>query len=163
MRTARMLAVGMLALGVGEAAPASPVAQAAAAASGETSGQGQSQGQVIKVKPGERKGNGDVTVANNSEKADAKIEGPSYPNKTTVTTDKDFTGTISGVDTGDTVDLGASQDDVVINATGGTVLMSKGSNVTVNVAPLNAAAVTVKMPGGGTMTVQPGSSVNLKT
>lgn len=150
-----VLAVGMLVLGLGNVLAASP--------GSETVSEEKTEDSTIKVKPGERKGNGDVTVTNHSDKADAKIEGPKAPNNTTVTTEKDFAGVITGVDEGDTVDLGLSQNDVEIFATGGNVIVQKQSNVTIQVkASSGSNGVTVTMPDKSTVTVKSGS-ISLKT
>ena len=120
------------------------------------------------VKPGESHENEDGVNVENSMKSggDAKVN-PKKGNKnsaTTVTTKSRFDGTISGLDSNDTVNMGSSNTGEV-KGDGGRVNLSGGCRVTVTntSTALNPKIMTVSLPSGATATVAPGSSTTFNT
>lgn len=123
-----------------------------------------------KVKPGESHKNEDGVELTNDEDSsgDATID-PEHGDdgsSTTVDTKTGFEGSVTGIDANDVVDLGSSNT-ASVAGTGGTVVMSGGSNVTVtNTTPagtVNADVITIDMPSGTKLTVHPGSSITVET
>jgi len=126
---------------------------------------GGDQANGITVRPGETKSNDDVEVQNTSplRTTTARITpGTENPNgKSKVKTKSKFQGTISGVETGDTVDLGSSNENVTVNTEGGTVNVgSNPQNVTVNnTADAGGPSTTVNTSDGTAISLPPGSSM----
>lgn len=122
-----------------------------------------------KVKPGESHKNEDgVELTNDEDSGGNATIDPEHGDdrsSTTVDTKTGFEGTVTGVDANDVVDLGSSNT-ASVSGTGGTVVMSGGSNVTVtNTTPAetaNAGAITIDMPSGTKLTVHPGSSITVE-
>jgi len=120
----------------------------------------------INVKPGEDEGNGDVSVDNNSnnsgENARITPPGTSNPDSTSsaVNTDTGFEGVVSGIESGDTVELG-SANTATVTCVGGSVVMGGGSTVTIHNNGTAGAKATpiVVTTQGVTVQVPPGSPV----
>jgi len=123
----------------------------------------------ITVRPGETKSNGDVTVTNTSplRTTTARItpggEPPPDKANSKVKTKSKFEGTVDGVGTGDTVDLGSSNKNVTINTEGGVVNVgSSPHNITINNnAPPGGASTTVNTSAGTSISIPPGSSITI--
>jgi phosphohistidine swiveling domain-containing protein len=135
-----------------------------------------------KVKPGDAPfTNGDVTVTNGTDKdgnplnsrGDATVtpEDGNANSSSTVTTDRNFKGTITGVETGDTVIVG-NDNDADVGTTGGRVelgrdcfgtTVSNSSTIPGSNPPVpNTQPTYIKMPGQNQWeTIPPGSSINI--
>lgn len=122
-------------------------------------------GRSKKVKPGECHENSDgVTVCNDKDSSgNAKVNPKSGTSgsETTVTTGTGFEGSIDGIDSNDTVDLGSSND-ATVSGNGGTVNTGGGSTTTVTNGT-GGGDMTVNTPSGSTVTVPPGSSATVTT
>ncbi len=113
------------------------------------------------VKPGKEHCNGDVCVKNESTGSQDANVTPAKGDKdtaTTVDTDTNFKGSVTGLDSNDTVNVGSSGT-VTVTGTGGTVSAKGGSTVTVNNdAPAGGGGViTVALPGGAKIEVPAGA------
>ncbi len=117
------------------------------------------------VKPGMSHDNGDVVVMNdmNSE-GDITVD-PKTGNansSTQVDFRSDVTGSVTGVDPNDTVNL-PSNSTATVTGSGGTVNVSgTGVNATVT-NDGTSTSITVKGPGGMTVTIPPGSTAIVST
>ena len=109
-----------------------------------------------KVPPGKSHTNTDGVTISNAEGSN----GTGYINpkvglenaETTVRTGTGFEGKVTGVDSNDEVDLGSSND-ATVEGTGGTVVLSGGSTVTVkNTGPAGGGDMTVQLPSGSSLT-----------
>lgn len=103
------------------------------------------------VKPGTSHCNGDsVCVTNTSPGTQDATITPATgdaTSDTTVATDTKFTGSVTGLDSTDTVNLGSSNT-TSISGTGGTVNAQGGSTITVtNSADTGGAPINVNLPG----------------
>ena len=122
-------------------------------------------GTSTKVKPGESKCNGDGVCVDNKSKRKKITMTPGEgkgdaSSETTVNTPTGADSDISGIDGNDTVTLGSSNTGN-ISGTGGTVNVSGGSTVTVTCDPgTGSTPITVNV-SGTTITVNPGSSVDI--
>ncbi len=116
-----------------------------------------------KVKQGETKSNCDVTVAVKPTSGGTATINPGDASgkcdstNSTVDTTGTFDGTISGLDPGDTVNLGASST-ATVTGTGGTVNMK--TNSTGTFTNTGTAPMTVNT-GGGNYTTVPGGATNV--
>jgi hypothetical protein len=117
------------------------------------------------VKPGFCGGNGDVKAENEDESGGTATitpgKGASDETDSSVSTTSQFKGTISGIESGDTVKLGHSAN-ATVTGEGGTVDIRASSSVTV-INTGSGSAITVTLPGGTTATVPGGSSTTFST
>lgn len=119
------------------------------------------------VKPGEKHTNKDgVGVTNDAtSKGNAKITPENGTGNgddtTTVTTKSGFIGSVAGINSRSTVNLGA-KNDCNVSGTGGTVNATGSSKGTItNTAPAGGGNIFVYIPSGGCVTVAPGTSYTL--
>lgn len=105
--------------------------------------------------------NGDIKIQNTTDgTASARLtpKDAKDATNTTATTEKGFHGTISSLETGDTVNLG-TQNVTTVTGTGGTVNVGNNSTVTItNTAPAGGASITITYPTGSSGEVPPGST-----
>lgn len=127
-------------------------------------GVGQKQEKPKEVEPCDRPfSNGDTTVTNEcSSGGDVEVTPPNGDSNssTTIRTEDDFDGTITGVDDNDTVRLGDNCQ-ASVGTTGGHVWIGTGSSLEITCGG-GGGATTVHLPGGGTMTLSPGSAITIE-
>jgi hypothetical protein len=127
---------------------------------------------VLKVGPGQTGSNCDVTVKNTSGSGggsatiDPKDANPNCDStNSTVTTKSNFDGDVTGIEDGDTVNIGANNgsvaDPVDVSGTGGTVNIGNnlGSNVSVHCTATSGTGINVTV-NGATVNIPPGSTGN---
>jgi hypothetical protein len=105
-----------------------------------------------------------VNVINDANSGGTARINPKYgdkDSKTSVVTKSGFKGSVSGLDSNDTTDIGATNT-VTINTDGGTVNIAGGSTATVNNAN-NGNNCHVTLPSGGSVDLPPGSSAVFHT
>lgn len=120
------------------------------------------------VNPGNCHDNGDVKVCNNADSGGKATIDPKTANggdaeSTEVVTKTNFKGSVEGIETGDTVDVGSSNT-ASISGTGGNVHAQGGSTIAVtNTSAPGGSSINCTLPGGSTVVVGPGSNVTITT
>ena len=116
-----------------------------------------------KVKPGDDPyNNGDVTVTNKADSdGDARVTPDEGNDKSssTVTTESGFKGSVSGVEKGDTVNLG-NNNAASVSTAGGTVGIGSNYSGTIsNAPPPNTDSTRIEPPSGEPFSLSPGGSI----
>lgn len=133
---------------------------------GTVAGNGNTNGGAKKVRPCENKSNGDVTVtvqcgSNVGSASMTPGSGANDLTSTAVNTQNGWKGTISGMEAGDSANV-SNGGFGSVTGTGGSVSMGTNCNLVVNNnATTGGNVMTVTMPGGATISIPPGSSVQI--
>jgi len=118
------------------------------------------------VGAGQSHTNGDgVTLSTDAGSSGTATINPTTGNgnsSTEVVTKTRWSGTVSGIDNNDSVDVKASSKGTV-SGTGGSVSLAGGCEVTVTNTDTGNGTITVNLPSGGSATVKSGSSVTFNT
>lgn len=165
-------ALGLLALAF---APMSAMSGTSAGGGTAAPGTVNPSGNTLTVPAGTTNGNGDVNVTNSSDQVGSNAKAfitPKEANEnasSTVRTQSGFSGTISGLESGDSVELGASNGDsenfqALVYGEGGSVTVGSNSHITItNTGSPGGPNINVTLPGGSQISVQPGSTVGITT
>lgn len=113
----------------------------------------------IKVRPGETKTNGDVTVTNNSDSDGKAVIRPEEPtdDESDVGLGNGFKGKVSGVDVDDVIRLGPNNETEISCNGGGEIILGGDSNVTVSNDDSGGHVVVIQ-PDGTPYNVNPGET-----